>query len=162
MEPSYAATEIVPTEEKRNVQEKNKASDNGATTEVMTEIDTEQLTEVKVLRIAGRRLRKPPIGRKNPKKDEQRLRIFRQACFMSELQLQILLDRTKPIDGEDKGMDMITVNGERISKYDIRARKVGSKVPSGMITDLNKFNSNYIGAESVFPVKNGAPRIRAI
>ena len=78
---------------------------------------------------------------------------------MSELQLQSLLDRTKPIDGEDEGMDITTVNGERISKYDIRAMKVGSKVTSGLRTDLNEFNSNYIGAESVFPVKNGAPRI---
>ena len=78
---------------------------------------------------------------------------------MSELQLQSLLDRTKPIDGEDEGMDMTTVNGERISKYDVRAMKVGSKVPSSMRTDLKEFNSNYIGAESVFPVKNGAPRI---
>ena len=78
---------------------------------------------------------------------------------MSELQLQSLLDRTKPLDGEDEGMDMTTINGERISKYDIRAMKVGSKVPSVMRADLNKFNSDYIGAESVFPVKNGAPRI---
>jgi hypothetical protein len=158
-EPSYTATEIAPTEEQHNVQEKNEASDNGTTTEVMTEMDTDQLTEVEVLRITGRRLRKPPIGLKNPKKDKQRLKIFRQVCFMSELQLQSLLDRTKPIDGEDEGMDMTTVNGERISKYDMRAMKVGSKVPSGMRADLNQFNSNYIGAESVFPVKNGAPRI---
>ena len=75
---------------------------------------------------------------------------------MSELQLQSLLDRTKPLDGEDEGMDITTVNGERFSKYDIRAMKVGSKVPSSMRTDLKEFNSNYIGAESVFPVKNGA------
>ena len=48
----------------------NEAVDNGATTEVMTEMNTDQLTEVEVLRITGRRLRKPPIGRKNPKKDK--------------------------------------------------------------------------------------------
>jgi hypothetical protein len=51
------------------------------------------------------------------------------------------------------------VNGERISKYDIKALKVGSKVSKSMREELNKFNSSYIGAESVFPVKNGAPRI---
>ena len=54
---------------------------------------------------------------------------------------------------------MTEVNGERISKYDIKALKVGSKVSKTMREELNKFNSNYIGAESVFPVKNGAPRI---
>ena len=158
-EPSCITTVIAQIKEQHNVQEMNEAVDNGATTEVMTEMDTDQLTEVEVLRITGRRLRKPPIGRKNPKKDKQRLKIFRQVCFMSELQLQSLLDRTKPSDGEDEGMDMTIVNGERISKYDIRAMKVGSKVPSSMRTDLKEFNSNYIGAESVFPVKNGAPRI---
>jgi hypothetical protein len=84
-EPSYTATEIAPTEEQHNVPEKNEASDNGTRTEVMTKMDTDQLTEVEVLRITGRRLRKPPIGRKNPKKDKQRLKIFRQVCFMSEL-----------------------------------------------------------------------------
>jgi hypothetical protein len=57
-----------------------------AMSEVMTEMTVEELTEVEVLRsIVGRRLRKPPIGRINPKKDKQRLKIFRQVCFMSEL-----------------------------------------------------------------------------
>ncbi len=46
---------------------------------------------------------------------------------MSEIQLQGLLDRTEPIDGEEEGMDMMTVNGARISKYDIKALKVGSQ-----------------------------------
>jgi hypothetical protein len=125
----------------------------------MTEMTVSELTEMEVTRITGRKLRKPPTGRKNPKKDKQRFKIFRQVCFMSEIQLQSLLDRTEPIDGEEEGMDMTEVNGERISKYDIKALKVGSKVSKSMREELNKFNSNYIGAESVFPVKNGAPRI---
>ena len=95
-----------------------------AMSEVMTEMTVEELTEVEVLRIIGRRLRKPPIGRINPKKDKQRFKIFRQVCFMSEIQLQSLLDRTEPIDGEEKGMDMTEVNGIRVSKYDIRAMVV--------------------------------------
>jgi hypothetical protein len=78
---------------------------------------------------------------------------------MSELQLQSLLERTKPIDGEEEGMDMTEVNGIRVSKYDIRAMVVGANVPTKLRDELNKFNSEYIGAESVFPVKNGAPRI---
>jgi hypothetical protein len=122
-ESSIDATETAPIGEQNSVPIENEADNDGATTEVMTEMDTEQLTEVEVLRITGRRLRKPPIGRKNPKKDKQRLNIFRQVCFMSELQLQSLLDRTKPLDGEDEGMDMTTVNGERMSKYDIRHEK---------------------------------------
>jgi hypothetical protein len=148
------STETAPIGEQNNVPIENETDNDGATTEVMTEMDTEQLTEVEVLRITGRRLRKPPIGRKNPKKDKQRLKIFRQVCFMSELQLQSLLDRTKPLDGEDEGMDMTTVNGERISKYDIRAMRVGSKVSSDMRKNLNEFNAGFIGAESVFPVND--------
>jgi hypothetical protein len=147
------------TTDQSSVQNENDNGANHATSEVMTEMITEELTEVEVTRITGRRLRKPPIGRKNPKKDKQRLKIFRQVCFMSEIQLQSLLDRTEPIDGEVQGMDMTEVNGERISKYDIKALKVGSKVSKSMREESNKFNSNYIGADSVFLVKNGAPRI---
>ncbi len=68
----------------------NEAVDNGATTEVMTEMDTDQLTEVEVLRITRRRLREPPIGRKNPKKDKQRLKIVYPSayCFVLLLQQQ--------------------------------------------------------------------------
>jgi hypothetical protein len=73
-ESSTDATEIAPVIEQDEVQVENEVNDNSATTEVMTEMDTEQLTEVEVFRITGRRLRKPPIGRKNPKKDKQRLK----------------------------------------------------------------------------------------
>jgi hypothetical protein len=142
-----------------DTQDESEHSENSAMPEVMTEITVEELTEVEVLRITGRRLKKSPAGRINPKKDKQRLRIFRQVCLMSELQLQSLLERTKPIDGEEEGMDMTEVNGIRVSKYDIRAMKVGANIPTSMKTELNKFNSDYIGAESVFPIKNGAPQI---
>jgi hypothetical protein len=56
-------------------------------------------------------------------------------------------------------MDMTVINGIRISKYDIRALKVGQKVTPELRDALTKFNQNFIGVDSVFPVKNGAPRI---
>jgi hypothetical protein len=96
----------IETTDQLSVQNENDNGANNATSEVMTEMITEELTEVEVTRITGKRLRKPPIGRKNPKKDKQRFKIFRQVCFMSEIQLQSLLDRTEPIDGEEEGMDM--------------------------------------------------------
>ncbi len=46
-----------------------------------------------------------------------------------------------------------------MSKYDIRALKVGSKVSPEMREELNQFNKNFVGEDSVFPIKNGAPRI---
>ena len=50
-----------------------------------------QLHEVGFLRITGRRLRKPTEGRRNPKKDIQKLKGTKFTCFMSEIQLQQLL-----------------------------------------------------------------------
>jgi hypothetical protein len=56
-------------------------------------------------------------------------------------------------------MDMTVINGVRMSKYDIRALKVGLKVTPEMRNDLTEFNKDFVGEHSVFPVKNGAPRI---
>ncbi len=56
-------------------------------------------------------------------------------------------------------MDMTVINGVRMSKYDIRALKVGLKVTPEMRDTLTEFNKNFVGEHSVFPVKNGAPRI---
>jgi hypothetical protein len=78
---------------------------------------------------------------------------------MSEIQLQGLLDRTKADEQDEAAMDMTTVNGIRMSKYDIRALTIGSKVSSESREELNEFNKNFVGENSVFPIKNGAPRI---
>ena len=80
-------------------------------------------------------------------------------AFMSEIALQGLLDRTKADEQEEEAMDMTVINGVRMSKYDIRALKVGLKVTPEMLHELTEFNKNYVGENSVFPVKNGAPRI---
>ncbi len=82
-------------------------------------------------------------------------------CFMSEIALQGLLDRTKADEQDEEAMDMTVINGMRMSKYDIRALKVGQKVPAKMRNDLAEFNKNFVGESSVFPIKNGAPRILA-
>ncbi len=47
---------------------------------------------------------------------------------MSEIALQGLLDRTNADEQDEEAMDMIVINGVRMSKYDIRALKVGLKV----------------------------------
>ena len=56
-------------------------------------------------------------------------------------------------------MDMTAINGVRMRKYDIRALKVGLKVTPEMLHELTEFNKNYVGENSVFPVKNGAWRV---
>jgi len=119
----------------------------------------EQLHEVDFLRITGRRMRKSRKGKNNPKKDKTRLKVSRYTCFMSEVQLQGLLDRTKPSQGDEEAMDMTTIDGIRVSKYSIKAIKVGVKVTAQMRKDFEQFNSEHVGEDSVFPTKNGAPKI---
>jgi hypothetical protein len=55
-------------------------------------------------------------------------------------------------------MDMTVKDGVKMSKFDVRAIKIGSKVMVVMKTDLLNFNKKYVGKDSVFPEKNGAPR----
>ena len=64
----------------------------------------ERLHEVEFLRITGRRMRKSRKNRNNPKKDKRRLKVSRYTCFMSEVQIQGLLDRTKPSQGDEEAM----------------------------------------------------------
>ena len=118
-----------------------------------------KLHEVDFLRITGRRLRKPPKGRINPKKDRQKLKATKFTCFMSEIQLQQLLQRTSSNGDDEEAMDMTVKDGVKMSKFDIRAIKIGSKVSVEMKTYLYDFNKKYVGKDSVFPEKNGAPRI---
>ena len=54
---------------------------------------------------------------------------------------------------------MTVKDGIKMSKYDIRVVKIGSKVSPQMKTDVYNFNKKYVGKDSVFPDKNGAPQI---
>ncbi len=67
------------------------------------------------------------------------------SAFMSMIQLQGLLDRTKADEQDEATMDMTTIDGIRMSKYDIRVLKVGSKVSPEMREELNQFNKNFVG-----------------
>ncbi len=55
---------------------------------------------------------------------------------MSEIELQGLLDRTNPLDDDPEAMDMIVIDGVRISKFDIRALKVGKNIPFELNEEL--------------------------
>jgi hypothetical protein len=82
-------------------------------------------------------------------------------CFVTEIQLQALLDRTATTPEVDSSNTDVTTNqnGDRVSKFDIRAIKIGKGV-SGSIKKLFKeFNLKHIGEDSVYPTENGAPRI---
>ncbi len=64
---------------------------------------------------------------------------------MSEIALQGLLDRTNADEQDEEAMARTVINGVRMSKYDIRALKVGLKVTSEMLRELTEFNQNYVG-----------------
>jgi hypothetical protein len=116
------------------------------------------LTEVGICHITRRKPMVSRKGRSNPKKDKKH-KVSIYYCYMSEIELQGLLDRTNPLDDDEEAMDMIVLDGLRISKFDIKALKVGKNVPFEMKEELKKFNSKFLGKVSVFPTKNGAPRI---
>ncbi len=98
-------------------------------------------------------MRKSRRNKNNPKKDKDRLKVSRHTCFMYEVQLQGLLDRTKPLQGDEEAMDMTTINGIRVSKYSIKAIKIGEKVSAQMREEIEQFNSEHVGEDSVFPTK---------
>ena len=54
---------------------------------------------------------------------------------------------------------MTTIDGIRVSKYSIKAIKIGNKVNAQMRKEFEQFNSEHVGEDSVFPTKNGAPKI---
>jgi hypothetical protein len=56
-------------------------------------------------------------------------------------------------------MGMATIHGIRVSKYSIKAIKVGEKVSAQMREEFGRLNSEHVGEDSIFPTKNGAPKI---
>jgi hypothetical protein len=117
------------------------------------------LREIEYVRLRSKKPKRSHGNHDNPKKDKPRTQTRYGACFMSEIQLQNLLDRTKGSEEDEGAMDMTLIDGVRMSKFDIRAVKVGKRVSTDMKLSLNEFNKKYVGAHSVFPEKNGAPRI---
>ncbi len=114
----------------------------------------------------GKRLRHPSKrsrvrGSNFPKEKGPALSSEWDPTFMSEIQLQGLLDRPKEDEQDEEAMDMTVISCIRIrmsKKYDIRALKVGLKVTPEMRGELTEFNKDFIGENSVFPTKNVAPR----
>jgi hypothetical protein len=111
-----------------------------------------------IYHLTGRRKRASRKGRTNPKKDKKP-KASLYFCYMSEIELQGLLDRTNPLGNDEEAMDMVVIDNVRISKFDLRALKVGKNVPFELKEELRKFNSEYLRKDNVFPTKNGAPRM---
>ncbi len=105
------------------------------------------------LQSTGKRVRRRP--RPHPRRlmpDLPSLGSEWDPAFMSEIALQGLIDRTKANEQDKEAMDMTVVTGIHMSKYDIRALKVGLKVTPEMRNDLTEFNKDFVGEHSVFPI----------
>ena len=83
----------------------------------------------------------------------------RLRCYMTEVQLQTILDHQgAPDDSVDLDF-MTTKDGRRISKFSLEAMTIGEDVSDCIRKSFHEFNQNYIGEDSVFPEKSGAPRV---
>jgi hypothetical protein len=85
------------------------------------------LREIEYVRLRSKKPKRSHGSHDNPKKDKPRTQTKYGACFMSEIQLQNLLDRTKGSEEDEGAMDMTLIDGVRTSKFDIRAVKVGKR-----------------------------------
>ena len=80
-------------------------------------------------------------------------------CYMTEIQLQALLDATG-VPGDTLTTDSTTLpDGRKVSKFDLAAMKLGARVPPHIKPALLKFCKKFVGKDSVFPTEQGAPRI---
>ena len=80
-------------------------------------------------------------------------------CYMTEIQLQALLDATG-VPGDTLTTDSTTLpDGRKVSKFDLAAMKLGARVPPHIKSALLKFCKKFVGKDSVFPTEQGAPRI---
>ena len=78
---------------------------------------------------------------------------------MTEIQLQAILDKQgDPDSGFDPDM-MELPDGRKISRYDLEACTLGESVNAHFRNLFFRFSRQFVGNDSVFPTKSGAPRI---
>jgi hypothetical protein len=78
------------------------------------------LSEIEYVRVKNKKPKRSHGDRDNPKKDKPRTQIKYGACFMSEIQLQNLLDRTKGSEENEGDMDMTLIDGVRMSRFEVK------------------------------------------
>jgi hypothetical protein len=80
-------------------------------------------------------------------------------CFMTEIQLQAILDNQVDQEGE-LDLDMTTnAAGEKMSKFDINTISLGEEVTSQLGKDFLAFCQKYVGDDNVFVTRSMAPKV---
>ena len=54
---------------------------------------------------------------------------------------------------------MTTVDEDRVSKYSIKAIRISKNISAQMCEEFQRFNTEHVGEDSVFPRRNSAPKI---
>ena len=78
---------------------------------------------------------------------------------MTEVQLQKIVSQQGIKEDGSSELDMLTVNGRRVSKWSLEALHFGKKVPEDHKQEVLAHSQGYVGETSVYPTKNGTPRI---
>ena len=80
-------------------------------------------------------------------------------CYMTEVQLQAILD-SQGDPSEEINLDMMKDQyGKEISKFSLEAMTVGEDVTIAMRKLFRTFNLRFVGNDSVFPTGSCAPKI---
>ena len=80
-------------------------------------------------------------------------------CYMTEVQLQAILDHQ---GDPDKGFDpdmMSTADGRTISRYSLEAVTLGEDVNEQFRKAFMSFSKQFVGDDRVYPTKSGAPKV---
>ena len=80
-------------------------------------------------------------------------------CYMTEIQLQAILDAQGDPDAEINLDMMTTSDGREISKFSLEAMTVGTDVSNKLNELFYQFNLQYVGNDSVFPTESTAPKV---
>ena len=79
--------------------------------------------------------------------------------YMTEVQLQQIVQQQKISGDGTSELDMTTVNGKRVSKWSLEAITFGKAVNEVLRQKVLDFSKAYVGEDGVFPTKNGMPKI---
>ena len=78
---------------------------------------------------------------------------------MSEVQSQQIVQRQKISEDGTSELDMTTVDDKRVSKLPSEAITFGKAVSEHLKKRVLKFSKAHVGEDSIFPTKNGMPKV---
>jgi hypothetical protein len=86
---------------------------------------------------------------------------YENVALMTEIQFKNIVERLKSDEKETKtdGDETMVKNGVIISKFSFEALELGSDVDDHIKSEIYSRFAQWTGDDSVFPTKNGSPKI---